>query len=247
MRLVAISDIHINEHDSSGFACFKNFSTHKLVKDATHVALMGDIFDLVAGNHWEYDKRWVEVFRIIQSFCEEGKIVYFAEGNHDMHLKRLLTRIASGWACHSNHLVHIEDYLVIDFLGKKIHLSHGDELNVHDVTYLKYKKFIKKFPMGLIADYLMPISVLDYLGERASKKSRKYGAIRFNEEDVRSKFREGLARYRNSKIDIVVGGHSHVADFYIENALTYLNNGYPPKSNKFIVIDHEGPRLETLV
>ena len=82
--------------------------------------------------------------------------------------------------------------------------------------------------MGLIADYLMPISVLDYLGEKASKKSRKYGAIRFNEEDVRSKFREGLARYRNSKIDIVVGGHSHVADFYKEDALTYLNNGYPP-------------------
>ncbi|MCE3012716.1 MAG: metallophosphoesterase [Proteobacteria bacterium] len=247
MRLVAISDIHINEHDDNGLTCFRNFSTHALVKDATHIALMGDIFDLVAGNHHEYDKRWEEVFKIIKSFCEQGKVVYFAEGNHDMHLKRLLSRISSGWHSHATHLVHIEDYLVIDFLGKKVHLSHGDELNVHDVTYLKYKKFIKKFPMGLIADFILPISVLDYLGHKASKKSRKYGSTRFNEEDVRFKFREGLSKYFNTGIDIVVGGHSHVTDNYLNGNLTYLNNGYPPKSNKFIVIDNEGPRLETLV
>jgi len=123
-----------------------------------------------------------------------------------------------------HHLIHIHDYLVINFLDKKIHLSHGDELNFHDITYLKYKRFIKKPLLGYVADFLMPIRVLDYLGEKASRKSRKYGSTRFNEEDVRSKFRQGLQKYQGSQIDIVIGGHSHVLDLYVTEGVTYVNN-----------------------
>ncbi len=247
MRLVAISDIHINQYDNRGNDCFERFCDHELVKSSTHIALMGDIFDLVAGNHVEYDQRWKQVFERIRKFCEEGKIVYFAEGNHDMHLKRLLSRISNKWASNQNRLIHIEDYLVISILGKQIHLSHGDELNSYDLTYLKYKKFVKKPIVNFVADYLMPIRVLDYLGEKASKKSRKYGSRKFNEIEVRERFREGLIRYEGTEIDIVVGGHSHVEDLYLHKNITYINNGYPPKSNKFIVVDSEGARFADLV
>ena len=160
-----------------------------------------------------------------------------------MHLRRLLRRVASKWKVNSNHLVHIDDYLVVDFLDKKILLSHGDELNAQDVTYLKYKKFVKRPILSIVADFLMPLRVLDYLGVKASKKSRKYGAARFNEEDVRGKFRAGLSRFKDAQIDVVVGGHSHVEDIYSDQKLTYINNGYPPKSNKFVVIDAGGVRL----
>lgn len=246
MRLVSISDIHINSQNYAGLKCFEAFCNHPLVKNSTHIAFLGDIFDLMAGNHQEYESRWEVVWNTIEQFCAEGKIVYFAEGNHDMHLKKLLEQRKLEWK-NAHHLIHIYDYLVVSLAGKRIHLSHGDELNRNDLPYLRYKKFIKKPWLGFVADHLMPLSILDYLGEKASKQSRKYGSKKFNEVIVRDDFRNGLSDYVGHSIDIIVGGHSHVEDSFNFEGMLYLNNGYPPKSQKFVVIDNQGGRLETLL
>lgn len=245
MRLVTISDIHINTLNQEGLKCFESFCTHPLVRSSTHVALLGDIFDLMVGNHKKYDIRWRVVWDVLEQFCSEGKIVYFAEGNHDMHLEKLLEERKIRWK-NANHLIHIYDYLIVNLAGKRVHLSHGDELNKSDLPYLKYKKFIKKPWLGLVANHVMPLSVLDYLGEKASKQSRKYGSKKFNEKIVRDSFRSGLSEYSNQSIDIMIGGHSHVEDTFSHEGIIYLNNGYPPKSRKFVVVDTDGARLETL-
>lgn len=247
MRLVALSDIHIRQIGDSGAKCLDQFFSHPLTQSATHIALLGDIFDLVAGNHTEYLKRWSSVFGQLKIFCDSGKTVYFAEGNHDMHLERLFESLGKTWAPESaRRLIVIPTELRISLNDLTVLLSHGDEYNQEDTTYLKYKKFIKKPALRFVADYLMPLSILDYLGNKASKKSRAYGERTFNEVEVRAKFRRGVSELVASDIDVVVGGHSHVVDHWQNGATTYLNNGYPPKSKVFVVVDEAGPRLEVL-
>ena len=97
--------------------------------------------------------------------------------------------------------------------------------------------------MAWIADYVMPLTVLDYLGAKASKKSRSYGERSYNEEEVRRKFREGIEQRLGPKVDVIVGGHSHVVDEYSFNGTTYLNNGFPPKSRKFSLVNARESRL----
>lgn len=247
MRLVTISDIHIRSLNDAGYQCLQQFFNHPLTQSATHVGLLGDIFDLMAGQHSAYLKRWKPFFESIRSMCEQGKVVYLAEGNHDMHLTRLCRQASKKWNkdVAERFIVLPQDH-ILQISKLKVLMGHGDEYNRTDTTYLKYKAFIKQPWLSIVADYLMPLSFLDYAGERASKKSRSYGEKRFNEDEIREKFRKGVEQMTPNEIDVVLGGHSHVLDSWEFNGKLYLNNGFPPKSDKFIVVDDSGARLESL-
>lgn len=247
MRLVTLSDIHIKDIGDEGYRCLVTFLEHPLTKSATHVALLGDIFDLMAGDHNEYLKRWQHIFEKLRTLCEMGVVVYVAEGNHDMHLKRLFERVRVAWGVEAGHRLQvIKDYKIIEGWNKRIYISHGDEFNQQDHAYLKYKKVIKNKFFEFVADFVMPLSVLDYVGTRASKRSRAYGERTYNETEVRQKFRNGLSELVPSGVNIVIGGHSHVRDDIVVGPYHYLNNGYPPKSRCFVAFDEMGARLEAL-
>lgn len=244
MRLVTISDIHIREVNDQGHQCLRSFLAHPLTQKATHVALLGDIFDLMAGDHAAYVERFQEIFDELGELCKTGKIVFFAEGNHDMHLTALFKRASLSWGVEAAHRLQVlPTERIIEIAGKNVVIGHGDEYNRSDTTYLKYKKFIKKPLLAFIADHVMPLAVIDYFGQQASKKSRAYGSRTYNEEEVRLKFRHGVEAMTPDGVDVVVGGHSHVVDEFKFKKGVYLNNGYPPKSRKFIAVDSEGSRL----
>lgn len=246
MRLVTLSDIHIRELNDQGHRCLNDFLSHPLTVEATHIGLLGDIFDLMAGDHEAYIVRFREIFEAIGNLCRQEKIVYFAEGNHDMHLEGLFKRASREWGVQAAHRFQVlSSERLVEIAGKQVIIGHGDEYNRSDSTYLKYKSFIKKPWLAFIADHVMPLAVLDYVGERASKKSRAYGNRSYNEEEVRQKFRAGVELMTPVVAEIVLGGHSHVVDEYKFKNKVYLNNGFPPKSRKFIAVDSEGPRLVT--
>ena len=246
MRLVTLSDIHIRSLNDQGHQCLNDFFAHPLTRDATHVGLLGDIFDLMAGDHEAYIPRFHAIFEAIGNICRQGKIVFFAEGNHDMHLNALFKRASNSWGLEAAHRLQVlSTERQVEIAGKQIIIGHGDEYNRTDTTYLRYKSFIKKPWLAFVADHVMPLAILDYVGERASKKSRAYGTRTYNEEEVRQKFRLGVEAMTPELAEIVIGGHSHVVDEYRFNNKVYLNNGFPPKSRKFIVVDSEGARLVT--
>lgn len=246
MRLVTLSDIHIREPGDAGDRCLQDFLSHPLVQDATHVGLLGDIFDLMAGDHAAYIERFQVFFQQLRGLCEAGKIVYFAEGNHDMHLTALFRRASQPWGVEAAHRLQVlmsERQLTI--AGKNVIIGHGDEYNRTDLTYLKYKSFIKKPFYAFLANHVMPLAILDFVGQQASKKSRAYGSKKYNEEEVRGKFRAGVEHMTPAGVDVVIGGHSHVVDDYQLKGPRYLNNGFPPKSRRFVVVDAAGARLES--
>ncbi len=244
MTFASISDIHIHSEGDAGWKCFTQFADHRAVRTASHVGLLGDIFDLMAGDHPEYLTRHVTFFKILRGWCEDGKTVFFAEGNHDMHLGKLLRRATTDWSpAAASRLVLLRQDQLITIGGKHYYLGHGDKYNQEDKAYLSWMSFIGKKPWDFVANYLMPYSVLNYLGERASKRSRAHGYRSFDEIAVKEKFRQGLRLLVPPEAEIVVGGHSHVPDVFTWDHKTYVNNGFPPKSGKFVVADSSGARL----
>jgi UDP-2,3-diacylglucosamine hydrolase len=247
MSFASISDIHLDKNNTASIECFKRFICNPHVQRATHIGLLGDIFDLVAGNHEEYLIRWDLVFGWIKEQCHSGKMIYFAEGNHDMHLKRLFKSLVKNWSLDASHrLILIEKELVLELDGIRMVIGHGDEYNKDDHSYLRYKRMIKKAPFRILADYLMPLVVLDGIGEIASKESRKYGQARFNEEGIRQKVHQGIQASGYYDVKYIVGGHTHIEEVWDAGQFVYANNGYPPESGKFVLIDALGLRLEPL-
>lgn len=235
MKISAISDVHIKRPHDDADRLLTSFLNHPIVQQSDYIVLLGDIFDLMCGPHSQYLQDYAHLFQQMDDLVKKGKKVLYYEGNHDLHLQSLfLKRWPNGEVTPSQ----VPQVFEID--GKKYYFSHGDEHEVNNLSYQRYMKFIHTAPLKFIANYVMPYSVLNFVGERASQKSRKKGSYRFDEKAEREKFRKGVMETTEGKFDFVLGGHSHVKDeFYIpETKSVYVNNGFALKSLSFIHIDN---------
>lgn len=237
MKLTAISDVHVKSPHDEADQLLCQFLDHPQVQSSDHIVLLGDIFDLMCGPHPQYLKSFSHIFKRMDDLIKLGKKVYFFEGNHDVHLGSLFKKY---WK--KGEIVPSQLPLVINVEGKSYYLSHGDEHEVQNVSYQKYKKTILSPPLKFFANHIMPYSVLNFIGERASRMSRKKGSKYFEAEGVREKFRQGVIETTGGKYHFILGGHSHVQDLYSIPGSHgfYINNGYALKTKTFILIeDHQ--------
>lgn len=243
MKVSAISDVHVKYPGDEADKLLMSFLNHPKVQDSDYVLLLGDIFDLMCGPHKEYIASYRHIFNAMSDLQKKGKKLFFIEGNHDVHLEKLFKMI---WP--HNEVVISQEPIVECIDGKKYYFSHGDEHEVNNHSYQKYKNFIISPPLKFVADFIMPYSVLNFIGERASKVSRKKGSKKFDAEGVRAEFRFGVNETTKGQFDFVIGGHSHVQDQYPipgSNSV-YLNNGYAQNSKTFIHIDDHKVVFEPL-
>lgn len=234
MKVSAISDVHVKAPHDEAYKLLLSFLTHPEVKSSQYVVLLGDIFDFMVGTHKKYLADYKELFDAIGDLQKAGKKIYYTEGNHDVHLQKLLRYI---WP---NDEVLVTQSPVIETIdGKKYYFSHGDEHEVENHAYHKYMRFIRTKPLKFVAEYIMPYGVLNYIGKKASAKSRKRGYKSFDSEKVKNTFRSGVQIITEGKYDFVLGGHSHVQDqFEMKPGSLYINNGYALGTKTFILIDH---------
>lgn len=243
MKIAAISDVHVKSPNDEADKLLLAFLNHPEVTSSDYVLLLGDIFDLMCGPHQEYLHLYSHIFKKMDDLVKAGKKVYFFEGNHDVHLEKLFKKL---WP--QGEVLITQEPVIEEIAGKKYYFSHGDEHEVDNHSYHRYISFIRSRPLKFVADYVMPYSVLNFFGERASKMSRKKGSRLFDAEAVRAKFRHGVEVTTKGQYDLVLGGHSHVKDEYKLSGAssTYFNNGYALNSKTFILIsDHVG-RFVTL-
>lgn len=243
MKIAAISDVHVKTPSDEADQLLQSFLNHPEVQTADYVLLLGDIYDLMVGPHEAYLKKFSIHFQKIEELISQGKKVYFFEGNHDVHLERLFKK-----KLNNNQIVITQNPIIETIDGKTYYFSHGDEHEVDNHSYHRYIRFIRSRPLKFVADFIMPYSVIHFLGERASKISRKKGSRKFDAEAVREKFRSGVKTVTEGKYDFVLGGHSHVKDDYLipDSNSRYLNNGYALKSQSFILIENHLPRFVSL-
>lgn len=243
MKISAISDVHIKSPFDEADKLLMEFLTHPLVKESDYVILLGDIFDLMCGPHDEYLKLYPHFFNSLDELQKSGARVIFFEGNHDVHLEKLFKKV---W---KDEKVVITQRPIIERIdGKRYYFSHGDEHEIDNKSYHRYISLIRSKPLKFVADYIMPYTILNFFGERASKISRKKGSRKFDVEGVRKKFRDGVIENTKGEFEFILGGHSHVKDEFKlpDSQAIYLNNGYALVSKSFIFIDNHHPKFVEL-
>lgn len=234
MKVSAISDVHVKVPHDEADKLLCQFLNHPQVRQSQYVVLLGDIFDLMCGPHSQYIEKFSHIFDLMDQLSQSGVQVFFFEGNHDVHLERLFKK---RWPKMNIRLS--QSAIIEEIEGMTYYFSHGDEHEVDNLKYQRYKNLILSAPLKFVANFLMPYAVLNFVGERASKMSRKRGAREYVEETVRDRFRLGVRETTQGKYNFILGGHSHVKDvFQINPNSTYLNNGYALKSKTFLHIDN---------
>jgi UDP-2,3-diacylglucosamine hydrolase len=234
MNFVSISDVHIKTDNDLSAVSFRKFLNHPKTYSADVVILLGDIFDFLVGGHHQYIDKFKVTIQAIIELSKSKKIIYI-EGNHDFHLKNLVQLMLKEGLYLPNFELH-RSYTVIKD-GVDIYLGHGDELEIDNYGHRAFKAFVGNKFMASIAKYI-PYNLLNTTGENASGASRRLNDYSYTEEEaerIKIKY-HGYAKTISDKLSVskVVCGHSHVKDLFKLENLTYINNGYFPKSKCFI-------------
>jgi UDP-2,3-diacylglucosamine hydrolase len=241
MKIVSISDLHIKSQEDEASKILMRFFRHDHTASADAVFLLGDIFDLMVGPHATYEEQFCEFFSECEKIIKRDQKLYYIEGNHDVHIRKLFFRYFSskGIDYKDRFFIH-QSPIEIESKDFKYLLSHGDEYDFENINYQNYKKFIYRPFMRFIGENLIPYHLINFLGTRASRISREAGKKNFDKEKVRQKIRNGVEKIITVKYQFIVGGHSHVLDEYkTSNKSTYINNGFPLLDKKFISIENE--------
>ncbi len=209
MKAFFVSDIHLkdsNEPSSKTLLGFL-FQIEKSLKSqepATHLFLVGDIFDLWIASHPFFIEKFKAIVDQLKRLKSLGLEIHYFEGNHDLYLKKF-------WQDEVGIQVHPNAALFQ--LGQlKVRVEHGDLINPDDKGYLFLYRFLRTQPLPWLAHNL-PSSVVKAIGTRASGASREYtsNAKSLREEKIRELIRLHVLRLK-PEFDLIISGHVHVRD-----------------------------------
>ncbi len=220
-----------------GSKYFEAFLSSKEVSQSDCIMLLGDIFDLMVGEHKDYIKLYESHFIKLKELVDSGKVLYFFQGNHDFHIESTFKEYF-----HSDNFQFVNDLAIyLNLNDKKVRFSHGDDIEVDNRSYQQYKKFIRSGFIKLLANKIVPFKFVKAIGDRASQKSRKHNQKYDQKTDeIKVKFRDYAKRASlKDNSQIVVCGHSHVKDHFQSEGFEYINNGYASSTNSFIYFDGE--------
>ncbi len=205
-RAYFVSDIHIVSPDCARAHLFRRFLATLSGDNASHLVLLGDIFDLWVADHRYFIDRFDAIIDEIRRLRDEGVEILYFEGNHDLHLRYF-------WADELGITVHGEaTYLT---LGQRtLRLEHGDQMDPDDTGYLFLRWFLRT-PLIRFLVRNLPGRLIAGVGERASETSRHYtsNAKSIEDNDAVQKIRIHAEKVHAERpFDLIVSGHVHVRD-----------------------------------
>lgn len=242
MKIAAISDVHVKIAGDNAEQLLLAFLRNKEVRECDSIFLLGDIFDLMIGPLSQYFVRYQAYFDEFKKLIQEGKNIYYVEGNHDFHIKKLYRKFFDVNADLNRNLFHMAPLFEIEDAGKKIVLCHGDDIELGNPSYKIWKSIVTSSPLRYYANNLMPHFLIKGVGEYSAKKSRERNNKRYSLEadlePVKVNFRNSAEVYfQKHPFQVLVCGHSHVKDYYVsDKGFEYVNNGYAQKTKTYVSI-----------
>jgi UDP-2,3-diacylglucosamine hydrolase len=251
MQISSISDVHIKELGDPAYKLIEKFFNHESVRSSDLIILNGDIFDILIGGKSQYLEKYVSFFEEVKKLTLMGVKVVYIEGNHDFHVSKVIDKSIKKFDISKDLFIHVKNKYEVNIGSKKILFTHGDDVEIENDKYKSYKKKINNPFVKFLGDYIVPFSLIEWIGHRASNKSRgknekKYELTPEGQKFVKEKFRKSADIFFKNESDIsyLVCGHSHCKDIYsTDSHQIYINNGYALKSNSFIYIDSNGPQF----
>ncbi len=174
------------------------------ILEASHLFLLGDIFDLWVGDHDYFVKAYPGICREIDRIVRSGIEVHYFEGNHDFHLENY-------WSNQQHVQVH-RDAVQTEIGGTVVRIEHGDLMNPDDRGYLWLRRFWRNsFMTWSILN--APQSWVAWVGETSSRLSRSRSQKR--SENQTQAILEMMVRHTKRvflqrPFEILISGHTHV-------------------------------------
>lgn len=241
-----VSDIHLKSEDESNSEKLLLFlhSLENGERQASHLFLVGDIFDLWIHNHSYFVEKFPKIVNAIRVIVSKGIEVHYFEGNHDLYLKKFWQQDVG---------VKVHDGPEFFNLGShKIRVEHGDLMNPNDKGYLFLKGLLQSSPLKFVAKNL-PGPAVSFIGERASKASRKYTSTQKKMHEA--KVKEFMHEYAQVVIeerfyDYLITGHTHVEDSFEFSSggeqVHSINLGSWFETQRALVLTEDGHHFEDL-
>ena len=205
-----LSDLHLRDESESNSEKLLLFlhSLENGKRPATHLFLVGDIFDLWIHNHGYFVDKFPKIVNAISVLVKKGIEVHYFEGNHDLYLEKFWQQEVG---------VKVHDGPEFFNLGSTVfRVEHGDLMNPDDKGYLFLKKVLNSTPITAVAKNLPGLAV-SWIGERASRASRHYTSNQKSlEQDSVKAFMHFYAEQmvQDRHFDFLITGHTHVRDEY---------------------------------
>ena len=241
MKISFFSDLHINEPRGFEQALFTQFCNNPYTDQATHVILLGDMFDLMVGEHEEYLFKYALFFDQIITLLEQKKKIIYLEGNHDFHMKSTLSSFIEKSSQYSENFSYLQKGENLKLNGKTYHFCHGHEVDYNNDAFKRWYNIYSSKAFKFLVNKALPYSIIDYIGERASKNSKERGSRAFDFKKSREKYIAGAKAFIDEiKVDGVICGHTHIQESHeYPDGTLYLNCGYPKLDKNFLYFSED--------
>jgi UDP-2,3-diacylglucosamine hydrolase len=223
MRIVFFSDTHLDRAHTEKTKTVETF-IREVCSGADMVFLLGDFFEFYHG-YRDYIYPWYRgVADALREITTGGTTVYLVEGNHEFGAGGFLESYA-GITC--------TDAMSIEVDGKKVFVSHGDELEGKTLRVI-LKSRVAALAMNLLGPRLTWAAAM-----RArvflSKREKPYNL------HAAEDFRGYALRLFDEGYDAVVLAHSHTPDTAVygsgDKEKVYLNTGDFCRYSTYVLYD----------
>lgn len=143
-RALFASDMHLGEHDPATADLFLE-RLHAQAPGATHLFLLGDLFEAWVGDDWT-DAVCQRTIDALAGLARSGCRIHVMRGNRDFLLDVPLpsspARACAGFAARTGATM-LPDPCVISLFGEPALLAHGDALCTDDGDYQRFRELTR--------------------------------------------------------------------------------------------------------
>lgn len=186
-------------------------------RDATYIYLMGDIFDFWFEYRRVVPKGFVRVLGRLAELSDRGVKIVFYAGNHDMWCYDYLEQECGMSVVRSPRVENIN--------GVKLHLAHGDNMNIHGDHMLKLMNMtFRSRVLRAIFSWIIHPDLFLKFGHWWSGKSRKSHSSENITVDNLSYLVDYAREHNRVNSDVVayIFGHMHLPHRHVEGMLDVL-------------------------
>ena len=239
-----VSDVHLGAGDHNHARRTEDAFCRWLdmvAKDATKIYLLGDIFDFWFEYRRVVPKGFVRTLGRLAELSQRGVEIVFYAGNHDMWCYDYLE-----WECGMRIVSRPQ---IEEVGGLRIHLAHGDNMNIKRQPMLKLMNtiFRSRLARAMFSWCIHPDLALKF-GKWWSGKSRKSHGV----EELTPASLNFLVDYaiehseRHTDVDAYIFGHMHYPyELRDEVTLLFMSDWSDSKAHYVTLDDNQQLELKT--
>lgn len=168
------------------------------LRDASHLYLLGDIFDFWLDYPTFMPKDHLEVLFSLKKLKERGTQLVFVGGNHDVWCESFFEETLGVPALPGGS--------VVEHQGLRLRLDHGDGLLQADRFYSIFRRVVRNPVVIFVAKSIHP-ELLHRLALFVSRRSRN--SRQDSSEEILRLIRRYGASHSHADVDHLVTGHVH--------------------------------------